>query len=205
MTNTLNSEKLTYFQKVLLIRWINSLDIWPVALKTENMMDELKTGVLLCNMLKFHQPNLDFSGVNANVRARKPCLNNIEKALSVMYQKGVPSRYVLTADEIFDGAKAERIWLMLKNIFEVFAMHDVNVLRPKILAWITSIVQYFNPYQQIPQASSQRLKDFYNTFATGLPMFYIFYLYIKDEQLKPIPVNFFEFPQSKAERMQNLS
>lgn len=144
--NALNNEKLSYFQKVLLIRWVNSLDIWPVALKTENMMDELKTGVLLCNILKFHQPNLDFSGVNANVRARKPCLNNIEKALSVMYQKGVPSRYVLTADEIFDGAKAERIWLMLKNIFEVFAMHDVNVLRPKILAWITSIVQFFNPY-----------------------------------------------------------
>ena len=63
-----------------------------------------------------------------------------------MYQKGVPSRYVLTADEIFDGIKAERIWLMVKQIFEVFAMHDVNVLRPKILTWITSIVQFFNPY-----------------------------------------------------------
>ena len=144
--NSVNSEKLSYFQKVLIIRWVNSLDVWPVALKTENMMDELKTGVLLCNILKFHQPNLDFSGVNANVRAKKPCLNNIEKSLSVMYQKGVPSRYVLTADEIFDGVKTERIWLMLKNIFEVFAMHDVNVLRPKILAWITSIVQFFNPY-----------------------------------------------------------
>ena len=57
-----------------------------------------------------------------------------------MYQKGVPSRYVLTADEIFDGSKAERIWVMVKQIYEVFAMHDVNVLRPKILAWVTSIV-----------------------------------------------------------------
>ena len=49
------------------------------------------------------------------------------------------------------------------------------------------------------------MKDFFNTFATGLPMFYIFYLYIKDEQIKPNPANFFEFPQSKAERMSNLS
>ena len=52
--NSVNSEKLNYFQKVLIIRWINSLDVWPVALKTENMMEELKTGVLLCNILKFH-------------------------------------------------------------------------------------------------------------------------------------------------------
>ena len=138
--NSVNNEKLTYFQKILIIRWINSLDVWPTALKIENMLDEIKTGVLLCNILKFHQPNLDFGNINANVKARKPCLNNIEKSLSVMYQKGVPSRYVLTADEIFDGTKAERIWVMVKQIYEVFAMHDVNVLRPKILAWVTSIV-----------------------------------------------------------------
>ena len=85
MANSVNNEKLSYFQKVLVIRWINSLDIWPVALKTENMMDELKSGVLLCNILKFHQPNLDFNGINVNARSRKPCLNNIEKSLSVMY------------------------------------------------------------------------------------------------------------------------
>jgi hypothetical protein len=57
-----------------------------------------------------------------------------------MFQKGVPSRYVMSAEEIFDGNKTDRIWLMLQNVFEVFALHDVNVLRPKILAWINSIV-----------------------------------------------------------------
>ena len=67
-----------------------------------------------------------------------------------MYQKGVPSRYVMSAEEIFDGVKTDRIWLMLQNIFEVFAMHDVNVLRPKINAWINSIVQFFNPYLIVP-------------------------------------------------------
>ena len=91
-------------------------------------MEELKTGVLLCNILKFHQSNLEFPGLNVQVRSRKPCLNNIEKAISVMYQKGVPSRYIMTAEEIFDGQKVERIWLMMRQIFEVFAMHDVKIL-----------------------------------------------------------------------------
>jgi len=124
-----NNEKLTFFQKVLLVRWTNSLDIWNAALTLDNIVEELKTGVLLCNILKFHQPNLDFTGLSMSVRAKKPCLNNIEKAISVMYQKGVPSRYVLTAIEIFEGTRVERIWLMIRAIFEVFALHDVNLLR----------------------------------------------------------------------------
>jgi hypothetical protein len=47
------------------------------------------------------------------VRAKKPCINNLEKAISIMFQKGVPSRYVMSAEEIFDGNKTDRIWLML--------------------------------------------------------------------------------------------
>ena len=141
----------------------------------------MKTGVLLCNILKFHIPNLDFSGVNPNVRAKKLCMNNIEKALSAMYQNGLPSRFILTAEEIFEGQKVDRIWLMLRQVFEVFAMHDVNLLRPKILSWITSIIQLFNPGLQIPPAQNQKMQDFYKPFQVGLPFFYIFYLYIRDE------------------------
>ena len=135
-----SAEKLTLFQKILLVRWINSNDIWHSELRVETLLEELKTGVLLCNILKFHMPNLDFSGVNPNVRAKKQCMNNIEKALQAMYQNGLPHRYILTAEEIFEAQKADRIWLMLRQVFEVFAMHDVNLLRPKILSWITSII-----------------------------------------------------------------
>ena len=140
------------FQRILLVRWINSTEVWHTELRVETLIEDLKTGVLLCNILKFHMPNLDFSGLNTTVRSKKPCLNNIEKALQVMYQKGMPHRYILTAEEIFDGLKVDRIWLMIRYIFEIFAMHDVNILRPKILSWITSIVQLFNPDVLIPQA-----------------------------------------------------
>ena len=95
-----------------------------------------------------------------------------------MFQNGVPSRSILSAEEIYEGKMADRIWQMLKSCFEVFAMYDVNLLKPQILAWITSIMQQFHPYTQVPQAKNQRMKDFYDTFRTGLPMFYIFFLYI---------------------------
>jgi len=46
----------------------------------------------------------------------------------------------LTADEIFEATKPERIWLLLRQVFEVFAMHDVNVLKPKIFNWINDVL-----------------------------------------------------------------
>lgn len=79
------TEKLSMFQKILLVRWINSNEVWHTELRVDSLLEDLKTGVLLCNILKFHMPNLDFSGLNTAGRAKKPCLNNIEKALQVMY------------------------------------------------------------------------------------------------------------------------
>ncbi len=41
-------------QKNLLIRWINTLDVCENYLSLENTVEELKSGILLCNILKFH-------------------------------------------------------------------------------------------------------------------------------------------------------
>lgn len=160
------NERQSLFEKTLLVRWINSLDIWTTAITIENLHIELRSGVLLCNILKFHQPGLDFSGLNLAVRAKKPCINNLEKAVSVMMQKGIPTRHVLSAEEIFEPTKPERIWLMVRSIFEVFAMHDVQVLKPKILAWVSSIITYYNPFRanksQLPNQMSNR--EFYQFY-----------------------------------------
>lgn len=83
-----------------------------------------------------------------------------------MMQKGIPTRHVLSAEEIFEPTKPERIWLMVRSIFEVFAMHDVQVLKPKILAWVSSIITYYNPYRanksQLPNQMSNR--EFYQFY-----------------------------------------
>jgi len=77
---------------------VNTLDVWEQYLTPENILEELKSGVLLCNILKFHQPALDFTGLNPKARARKPCLNNIELALSALYQKGASPRSKFSSD-----------------------------------------------------------------------------------------------------------
>ena len=48
------------------------------------------------------------------------------------------------------------------------------------------------------------MKDFYNSFRWGLPLFYIFYLYIQDETIRPDPSNFYEMPINIEEVNHNL-
>ena len=51
-----------------------------------NIMEEIKSGVLICELLNFHVPKLDLlTGLNYKAISKKPCLNNIEKALQVLY------------------------------------------------------------------------------------------------------------------------
>lgn len=49
-------------------------------------------------------PGLQIKGVNLKPRARKPALLNIEKALSILWQKGVKARYIPTSEEVLSGS-----------------------------------------------------------------------------------------------------
>ena len=51
----------------------------------------------------------------------------------------------MTAEQLFEMSKVERMWLMIRSIFDVFAMHDVTLLKPKIMNWISSIITFYNP------------------------------------------------------------
>ena len=65
-----------------------------------------------------------------------------------MMQKGIPAKYVPTADEIFEMSKPEKIWLMFKQIFEIFAIYDAQLLKKEILAWVVHIFNKYNPYKE---------------------------------------------------------
>ena len=77
-------DKLTYFEKTCLTRWINSCAVWDNKISPENLPTELRNGVLLCNLLKYHQTNLDFKGLEVKARSKQPCINNLELAISKM-------------------------------------------------------------------------------------------------------------------------
>lgn len=41
--------------------------------------------------------------------------------------------------------KTEKNWRMMKQIFEIIAMQDVKLLKPKIMAWVDNNYNFYNP------------------------------------------------------------
>lgn len=58
-------------------------------------------------------------------------------------------------------SKVERMWLMIRSIFDVFAMHDVTLLKPKIMNWISSIITFYNPTRTQSLPINMKTKEFY--------------------------------------------
>lgn len=50
-----------------------------------------------------------------------------------------------TSEEIYEMQKTEKIWRMMKQIFEIIAMQDVKLLKPKIMAWVDNNYNFYNP------------------------------------------------------------
>lgn len=109
---------------------------------------------------------------------------------------------MLTADEIFEATKPERIWLLLSQIFEVIAMHDVKVIKSKIFSWINDVWGVFKPNSTV---QVKKIEDAYLRFQTGILPFYIFKLYVKEESFEPDSKNMYEYPQNRKEYLTNLT
>lgn len=134
------------------------------------------------------------TGVNPKAKARKQCINNIEKALSILYQKGAAPRCkflcrclifhldIPSAEEVYEGDKyPEKVWVLLKTIFEIFAMHDVTLLLSKIVKWLNKSLSYF------PGMISLRAKpeDLYHDFKNGVLWACILALYSESDETRP--------------------
>ena len=50
--------------------------------------------------------------------AKNVCLKNIEMSLQVLGKQGMPRKYIVEADDIHSMKSVERIWLMLRKIFD---------------------------------------------------------------------------------------
>lgn len=160
-------------------------------------------------------------------RSRKPCLNNIEKALQILYQKGAPTRLIPTAVEIFEGDKnTQRVWPLLKVIFDLFAMVDVNKSTMNILRWISMCLfqtgnqvkhkfdklnHSINILMQDSSMKNNILQEIYGQFQDGIMMMCIIRMYIRQDpnlqentQIGPTDTrNIFLYPLNKQEVIHN--
>ena len=131
------------------IRWLDTLQVWPAAIT--DLYHELRSGVMLCGIVKVLVPDANFKGLNRKPRTMRPCVNNIEMALSVIWQRGRPNaRRMPTAEEIYEG-RSERIGWLIRELFQCFVMRPMrNKSRcSNMLKW----------YQEVLSAYGRHLSD----------------------------------------------
>ena len=101
-----------------------------------------------------------------------------------------------TADEIFEGDKySEKIWVLLRTIFDVFAMHDVGLLIIKIVKWINKSLSYFPGREAI----TSNPDEIYQDFKSGVNLACLLYLYVSHENEDMLPDfrMIYEHPQNR--------
>lgn len=104
--------------------WVNSFQM-PGSLRLSvaggagaRLGHAFQSGVLLCQLVEATAPNVPLNGVNTRPRARAACINNLEKALRVIYNHTkVRQAKVPSAGDIYDQ-KEERIAILLAEMLE---------------------------------------------------------------------------------------
>ena len=77
-----------------------------------------------------------------------------------------------TSEEVFEGDK-DKVWVLLRTIFDVFALHDVSLLLAKIVKWINKSLSYFPGREPISSAPH----EIYQEFKSGVNLACILALY----------------------------
>ena len=114
-------------------RWINSLCIWPV-LEPEQLLENLRTGVLLCKLVQFFSPQTRFLHLHHKPRTRKLCVSNLEQALSIIWRENVAANRMCTADDIFEG-NLQMVGVFLKSLLDVLIVRDIRQQHKNVQAF----------------------------------------------------------------------
>ena len=88
--------------------WLNSLEVWPVPIT--DLYQEMRNGLMLCNMMMCLIPGCKITGTNGRPRTRGPALRNIEKGLTVMWQHCQPN-----ARRMPSAGKLKKVWFLPSN------------------------------------------------------------------------------------------
>lgn len=133
-----------------LVRWINYLCggyLGWTPLTPDNLLDDLKTGLVLCRIVERLVPSADFTrGLNMRPKTRKTCVQNIDRALQVVWKQGINSSQMCTADDFYDG-NAKKVIRCLVAMFDVLQMRlrEIRLRAREVTNGMQRILQSIRP------------------------------------------------------------
>jgi thiol-disulfide isomerase/thioredoxin len=180
------------------VMWLDTLHVSPAPIG--DLYRELRSGVLLCGIVKTLVPDAIFKSINTRPRTMRPAINNIEQALAVIWQKGRPNaRRMPTSKEIFE-AKSERISWLVREIFECFEMRAIRSKSrcKKMMGWYHEILEaYGRQLRQrtttFPYEGNSFAKSIWEDFHDGVNFACVIHYFCGSEVMDTFPgVKFLE-------------
>uniref|UniRef100_A0A0G4GYZ6 Uncharacterized protein n=1 Tax=Chromera velia CCMP2878 TaxID=1169474 RepID=A0A0G4GYZ6_9ALVE len=103
---------------------------------------DVKSGVLLCRLVEFFTKE-EFVGLNRKPMTKKPAIQNIEKALILLWKHHPKYENMCDAEDIYNG-KEEAIGRLFLEMFEILVMRKVRKQAMEVFEWIHEKTQAFN-------------------------------------------------------------
>jgi hypothetical protein len=130
----------------MLCRWLNFLEFWHKEITVKGLHTEMCSGECLCELMKVLVPTCatrEISTYNKKPLARKPAINNIEKALGVVYRSREFNRSrIPDAVHVFEG-NINKIIVLIDELFIVYMQQPLYKNAPRMLKWYVFILLYY--------------------------------------------------------------
>lgn len=198
----------------MLCRWLNFLEFWDKELTVKGLHTEMCSGECLCELMKVLVPTCakrEISSYNIKPLARKPALNNIEKALGVVYRSREFNRSrIPEAKEIFEG-NINKIIILLDELFIVYMQQPLYKNAPRMLKWYQKILkQYQRPLAE-EVLDDGNVSSVWPAFQNGVSLFCAIYHFYGPIQIgegetiiKIDPMRVVSFPDNYDDIRANL-
>ena len=122
-----------------IVRWLASRGL-PLEGEAGSLPARLKDGVLLTDLLKGLDPQLNLTGFNRRVLSRGPALANLELVLGAVWRKSALGKCMPSAQELYEG---KRVFSLLRVIIEVYVLRAMRRRNRDLLRWVQKVL---SPY-----------------------------------------------------------
>eukprot|EP00768_Dysnectes_brevis_P002812 gnl/Dysnectes_brevis/2061_a2382_815.p1 GENE.gnl/Dysnectes_brevis/2061_a2382_815~~gnl/Dysnectes_brevis/2061_a2382_815.p1 ORF type:complete len:492 (-),score=134.69 gnl/Dysnectes_brevis/2061_a2382_815:5-1408(-) len=199
---------------VLLLRWVESLDVGDVQPTIDNLCDLFRNGLYLINILKRLNPQAKIMGIQTRgLNSPITCIKNLEIALQTIWQQSVKASQMPEARSIYHATSPTLLLSLLSQIFDAYVARQCRAQAKTVFGWIQRSLAPYSRALSLPASPTPRQlaayvrTEMHEDFSSGTSFFCL--LHARRDALfvePPIPVcdSMHFTPRDEDQRQLNL-
>eukprot|EP00767_Chilomastix_cuspidata_P000710 gnl/Chilomastix_cuspidata/1196.p1 GENE.gnl/Chilomastix_cuspidata/1196~~gnl/Chilomastix_cuspidata/1196.p1 ORF type:complete len:564 (-),score=273.02 gnl/Chilomastix_cuspidata/1196:132-1823(-) len=141
--------KASKYRRVLLLRWVESLDVGPVV-DEGNLCAQFKNGLYLIRILQRLDSLHSFVGIRQRPRSASACIANLELALACVWQRSVRASQMPSSQDLLRASSAD-VWVgLLNTVFEVYVLRELRKKFRETIRWYQAILARYSRALDVP-------------------------------------------------------